>query len=229
MPERIEGRAAWYSLAFSLRMAAAVLLDIEPGELDGGMYVTRQDGVAQAQAFLSDRLENGAGYATYLSKADTFTSLVDTCGGVCGSSGRPMRPTAIPAVPSACGITPTFPFTRCSTGASHSTWSGCSVPRMSRDLPFQGSYWEQLVGSPESAIQNSLEQLQFKRLQEDTPLPIFLGTGRQAGKSLVITHPLWTEHHADVLHAVNVASPLSEGPPVITNPFMLIRRPSEAL
>ena len=81
-PERIEGRAAWYSLAFSLRLAAAVLLDVEPGELDGGMYVTRQDGVAQAQAFLSDRLENGAGYATYLSKAETFTSLMDTCGGV---------------------------------------------------------------------------------------------------------------------------------------------------
>jgi hypothetical protein len=41
-PESVEGRAAWYSAAFALRNAASVMLDIEAGELEGGLYVTRQ-------------------------------------------------------------------------------------------------------------------------------------------------------------------------------------------
>jgi hypothetical protein len=64
-PRRVEGRAALYSLGFLLRRAAAVLLDINEWELRVGLRVVRN---AQAnvvgQVFLSDSLENGAGYCS---------------------------------------------------------------------------------------------------------------------------------------------------------------------
>jgi hypothetical protein len=58
-----------YSLAFILRRAAAVRLDIQDYELKAGIR-SHEDPAAQGaivgQVFLSDTLENGAGYATYL-------------------------------------------------------------------------------------------------------------------------------------------------------------------
>ena len=65
----IAARSAWTSLAFLLRNAAARLLDvgvdepiteISPRALEGGGVV--------GEVFLADRLENGAGYATWLSR-----------------------------------------------------------------------------------------------------------------------------------------------------------------
>lgn len=65
-PTRLEGRAAWLSLAFMLRGAASRLLDVEPDELRVGVFPNPQDGAARGAAFLADSLANGAGYATYL-------------------------------------------------------------------------------------------------------------------------------------------------------------------
>ena len=66
-PRKPQGRAALYSLAFMLRRAAAVLLDIQDYELKSGIR-SIEDPAADVvgQVFLSDTLENGAGYATYL-------------------------------------------------------------------------------------------------------------------------------------------------------------------
>jgi ATP-dependent helicase YprA (DUF1998 family) len=65
-PLRVEGRAALYSLGFLMRRAAAVQLDIHERELKVGLRVT-QDANNQVigQVFISDALENGAGYSTY--------------------------------------------------------------------------------------------------------------------------------------------------------------------
>lgn len=68
-PRTAQGRAALYSLAFMLRRAAAVRLDVQDYELKAGIR-SEQDpaalGAIAGQVFLSDTLENGAGYATYL-------------------------------------------------------------------------------------------------------------------------------------------------------------------
>ena len=56
-PLRVEGRAALYSFGFILRRAAAVMLDVNEWELRVGLRVVRQ-------VFLSDSLENGAGYCS---------------------------------------------------------------------------------------------------------------------------------------------------------------------
>ncbi|MFN3930090.1 MAG: hypothetical protein ACK4OK_10700, partial [Thermoflexus sp.] len=52
----VDGRAAWYTMAFTLRAAASALLDIEPTELDAGMYVGAGHTTATGHAFLCDRL-----------------------------------------------------------------------------------------------------------------------------------------------------------------------------
>jgi len=67
-PQTPQGRAALYSFAFMFRRAAAVYLDIQDYELKAGIR-SRQDpalGSVIGQIFLSDTLENGAGYATHL-------------------------------------------------------------------------------------------------------------------------------------------------------------------
>lgn len=67
-PRTPAGRAALYSLAFMLRRAAAVYLDIQDYELKAGIR-SHEDpalGSVVGQVFLCDTLENGAGYATHL-------------------------------------------------------------------------------------------------------------------------------------------------------------------
>ncbi len=67
----------WYSLAFLLRQAAARVLDVDAGEIDAGVAPERlPDGGWIASVFLSDYLENGAGYATHLGTQAGFETLL---------------------------------------------------------------------------------------------------------------------------------------------------------
>ncbi|MFI0905654.1 DEAD/DEAH box helicase [Streptomyces sioyaensis] len=76
--DRTGRKAAWYSLAALLRKSAGVLLDIQPSEIAAGIHgaVTKDVG-ARAFAFLSDTLDNGAGYCTHLAEPDTFVRLLE--------------------------------------------------------------------------------------------------------------------------------------------------------
>lgn len=76
-PATPTGRAAWYSLAAFLRVAAGDLLDIDPQELVAGIRTTA-DG--KGQAFLCDRLENGAGYCHYLQRPENLARLLGHAG-----------------------------------------------------------------------------------------------------------------------------------------------------
>jgi DEAD/DEAH box helicase domain-containing protein len=67
-PRTAAGRSALYSLAFMLRRASSVYLDIQDYELKAGIR-SQEDpalGSVVGQIFLCDTLENGAGYATHL-------------------------------------------------------------------------------------------------------------------------------------------------------------------
>ena len=76
-PRVPEGRAALYSLAFMLRRAAAVLLDIQDYELKAGIRSHNDPAVGVVgQIFLSDTLENGAGYATHLGQPAVAEELL---------------------------------------------------------------------------------------------------------------------------------------------------------
>lgn len=69
-------RAAWYSFGFFLRSAAARWLDVDPREIEAGVRTVLWQGEVEAEAFLCDSLENGAGYATHLGKHDIFDALL---------------------------------------------------------------------------------------------------------------------------------------------------------
>lgn len=76
-PTEVEGRAAWYSLAFFLQIAAAAKLDIDTTELDAGFRATKANGITIGQAFLSDKLENGAGYCRWFGEPERFQKLLN--------------------------------------------------------------------------------------------------------------------------------------------------------
>lgn len=76
-PLDVEGRAALYSFGFLLRRAAAVRLDVSDTELKAGIRTTRDvAGTVIGQVFLSDTLENGAGYSTHLGSPTEFEALL---------------------------------------------------------------------------------------------------------------------------------------------------------
>ncbi|MFH9004569.1 DEAD/DEAH box helicase [Streptomyces afghaniensis] len=77
--DRSGRRAAWYSLAALLRTAAGSLLQVQPNEIAAGIHgagsATRE---ARTFAFLSDTLDNGAGYCTHLADPDVFRDFMAT-------------------------------------------------------------------------------------------------------------------------------------------------------
>lgn len=79
-PAVSEARAAWYSFGFLLRRAAAVRLDINESELDLGIQpvldFTSPFAPPSAKVFISDSLENGAGYSTHLGDPSRFADLL---------------------------------------------------------------------------------------------------------------------------------------------------------
>jgi Lhr-like helicase len=72
-------RAAWTSLAFAFRTAAAVKLDIEVPELETGIRFIRDRNTNRLypEIFLADAIENGAGYVSFLSQPGEFDDLVN--------------------------------------------------------------------------------------------------------------------------------------------------------
>ncbi len=79
-PACAESRAAWYSFGFLLRRAAAVSLDVSESEIDLGiqpvMDFTSPFAPPSARIFISDSLENGAGYSTFLGEPHRFEELL---------------------------------------------------------------------------------------------------------------------------------------------------------
>lgn len=73
-PESLQGRrAAWYSLAFAIRRAAAPFLDVAPQEFNAGIFTGSTGNTA---AFIADSLENGAGYSTHLADGTTLLEFI---------------------------------------------------------------------------------------------------------------------------------------------------------
>ncbi|MDA0241801.1 MAG: DEAD/DEAH box helicase [Chloroflexi bacterium] len=70
-------RAAWYSFAFFLRSAAAKQLDVDPNELQAGLRTFKGENESvQAEVFIADTLQNGAGYSSHLGQKDVFRKLL---------------------------------------------------------------------------------------------------------------------------------------------------------
>lgn len=80
-PSTTSRRGAWYSLGFLLRGAAARMLQVGVDELQVGLRtINTPGGDVACQIFMSDSLDNGAGYSSHLGKPEIFEALLDNAG-----------------------------------------------------------------------------------------------------------------------------------------------------
>jgi succinylarginine dihydrolase len=93
-------------------------------------------------------------------------------------------------------------------------------------LSLLGSHWEGLYSAENSPIAVSLRQLGFERAQQVAVLPTFISNHRRDKKAVVLRHPLWTSNYPEVLNASEALAGIETK---VVSPFMLLRRPSDAL
>lgn len=228
-PETVEGRAAWYSLAFGLRIAAAAMLDIEPTELESGLYVAPGRYGAEARAFMGDRLENGAGYASLLAEPKAFDRLLRTF----EERTAQVWLDHASECDSSCA--------KCLRDYSNLSYHPILDWRLAVDmvqvlrdgtapLQFAESAWSDLVYGDPSAIVKSLSQLEFE-VAGGFGLPTFKYENRSRIDVVVLRHPLWTDDHPEVVEARKLVADAfgSSTRTQVLSPFMLLRRPSEVL
>jgi len=227
-PLRVEGRAAFYPLGFMLRRAAAVRLDVSDSELKIGLRTTRDAaGAVIGQIFMSDTLENGAGYSTHLGEPAEFEALLQS---LCGPDllGR----LSLAAQPTDHGVACQTSCHDCmrdySNLAYHSIldWRlGIDMARLALDasapIDFSPGYW---TGVPDLAIRRLHDALPGSTLLNLAGLPA-VGLGRRA---VIAAHPLWDVRPASFhagLAAASAAAAAAGFTPDYRSTFMLIRRP----
>ncbi len=192
--EGLPVRAALYSFGFLLRRAAADYLDIHEWELKVGLRVAPDpSGGVVGQIFLSDSLENGAGYATFLGKPEESEALLKY---VLGQAPQPrvfhdFLVSSEHAGPEGCrtscpdclrdfGNLPYHPIL---------DWRlGLDLARLALDpaaqIDFSVSYWKGLdaaVAHPYFAAMPGFQHLEVAGLQ----------AGKRGNLVEIITHPLW--------------------------------------
>ena len=235
-PITVEGKAAWYSFAFWLRTAASALLDVDPQELQVGTRTIQNNGVVTAQAFLSDALENGAGYCTHLAESQQFQNLLAQAD-LSGQNSIANQWLA--------------------QGHEDECDTSCNkCLRDYRNLPYHGVLdWRlaldmgRLVNDASAAIDLQTAWGNYpnpwsRLIQGDNaPIPALIGclgygapvqfgllTGfvHRRKQILILRHPLWTDDHPEWQRAVEEAQVQYPSHEVKSaNPFMVLRRPAD--
>lgn len=227
-PLRVEGRAALYSLGFMLRRAAAVRLDVSDSELKIGLRTTvNAAGAVIGQIFISDTLENGAGYSTHLGSPTEFQALLsDLCAPRnLGRLDLRLRPDDHG---NACQTSCHDCMRDYSNLAYHSIldWRlGIDMARLALDpaapIDFTPAYW---AGIPDLAIQRLLDALPSSTRTVFAGLPAV-----QAGpRAIIAAHPLWEVSLANLHPALAAAQAAAAAAGLVAefrSTFMLIRRP----
>jgi hypothetical protein len=223
-PLRVEGRAALYSFGFLLRRAAAVLLDINEWEMRVGLRVVRdaRDEV-MGQVFLSDSLENGAGYCSQFGNPAAAVRLLNF---VTDSNGSFLRPYLAASHADRC---PTS-CPDCLRDYSNMAWHnildwrmGLDVARLALDanvpVDFSSTHWQDLP----TATGNSY----FAALgwTVDTFARLPAGRARSGSHGEVIVHPLWSDSHPQLNQARTQAQAEGINQLQPKTLFELLRRP----
>lgn len=247
-PQTIEGRAAWYSLAFFLRTAAAALLDVDTQELDAGLRSAKQGDTPIGQAFLCDKLENGAGYCRWLGSEENFKLLLEQ-----GNS----------LVPKTTASLWTGAFDKAIKEAeNHGAVCDTSCNRCLRDffnLPYHGlldwrlaldmikiiasptanisldkiptgqpDVWSVLLEGANAPIPTLLQRLGYRPPTMFGNLRGYVHQNDAKRTILIERHPLWTSEHPDYLIATVEAIQRFPNYAVIPmNPFIALRRPTD--
>lgn len=198
VPLRVEGRASLYSLGFLLRRAAAVRLDIHERELKVGLRVTQDpNGQVVGQIFISDSLENGAGYSSHLGTPAEAESLLRFVVGQTSSTFfGPLVQLADSHGNASHGALCRTSCPDCLRDFSNLVYHnildwrlGLDLARLALDpnapIDFSVSYWQGI----DAAAANSY----FAAMPGWHPATIGgLQAGRRGNHVEIITHPLWS-------------------------------------
>lgn len=228
-PVDVNGRAALYSLGFMMRRAAAAeRLDIDERELNVGLRVVQNaNAEVRGEIFISDSLENGAGYSSHLGTPDEAESLLRLLVG----QGDPSfyAPLVGPLHAGACQTSCPDCLRDFSNLAFHNIldWRlGLDLARLALDpnavIDFTIPYWQPLAASATAAYVTSQSQWQFLT---------FAGVpaGRRGNTVEIITHPLWNRSPNSFCPqlAAAYADAQAAGAQVVTckSIFEVLRRP----
>lgn len=202
-PLRVAGRASLYSLGFLLRRAAAVRLDIHERELRVGLRVMRDAaGQVVGQIFISDSLENGAGYSSHIGLPIEMEQLLQFVVGQTDPAFYGPMTAAVdaqhnPAHATLCHTSCPDCLRDFSNLAYHNIldWRlGLDLARLALNLSapidFTISYWQGLDALAARAYFAALpgwQHVTFGGLQ----------AGRRGNDAEIITHPLWDTEPAN--------------------------------
>lgn len=233
------GRAAWYSFAFWLRIAAASLLDIDTMELQSGFRSLAENGQVIGQAFLCDQLENGAGYCRFLSQPQEFKKLMDlaninnsssiankwlnhlhgdNCDTSCNLCLRDYQNLAYHGL---LDWRLALDMARIIISASteidiNSDWGNIQNP------------WVKLYQGQNSPITTTLQNLGYGSPIQFVTLTGYVHQDKKRQTILILRHPLWQDDHPEWLEAQGMAKDLYPDYEVkSSNPFMILRRPGD--
>ena len=187
-------RAALYSFGFLARRAAADRLDVHEREIKVGLRVFRTAaGNINGQIFMSDSLENGAGYASLLGEPAEAEALLEYIVGQGNSTFHGFLVGAQHAGPGSSACTTSCPdcLRDFSNLPYHSIldWRlGLDLARLALDpaarIDFTVPYWKGLdaaAAKPYFASMPGWQQVVFGGLQ----------AGRRANVVEIVGHPLW--------------------------------------
>ena len=238
-PTSVEGRGAWFSFAFWLRTIASAYLDIDPDELQSGTRTYQKDGIPFAEAFLCDKLENGAGYCQFLGQTSIFDDLLQHA----DPNARPNGQESIAAkwlnsvhlgeCDTSCN--------KCLRDYGNMPYHGLLDWRLALDMArialgevqidlvsgWKG-YKNPWQGNLSDAIANALKKLHYVSADSISDLRIFVRTQKNRDKVLIETHPLWTADHPQYLEAADQIHRLYPDYKIQQlNPFRAVRRPTD--
>jgi DEAD/DEAH box helicase domain-containing protein len=246
-PQTAEGRAAWYSFAFFLRLAAAARLDVDPSELDASFRVVERDRRPIGQAFLSDKLENGAGYCRWFGTKEHFEELMLQADPLRAKSiakqWTDRTPSSGPLADAPHGLECDTSCNRCLRDFHNLPYHGLldwhlalDVARItiSKDAPVDlasgwgtlPNPWAVLLEGSSAAVPATMRRLGYPTSEPFEGLTSFVHGGHQRVR--ILCHPLWTEAHTEYQKAKAAAERKYPGAAVLRmNPFRLLRRPAD--
>ncbi|MCG8350473.1 MAG: hypothetical protein MI924_22125, partial [Chloroflexales bacterium] len=237
-PTTVEGRAAWYSFAFWLRTAAGAHMDVDPQELQAGFRSLpgQSNFPVIGQAFLSDQLENGAGYCRFLGQTMEYIQLLSQ---------------ADPAVPGSIAEKwlGSHEHSGCDTSCNLCLRDFYNLPyhglldwRLALDMarlaaspnatvdlvtPWGSTPnpWTALTSAPTAAVPATMLRLGYETTKQFGMLQGFVHTKKGI---LIQRHPLWQDDHPEWQRAVQAAQAKYPNAQVkAMNPFRALRRPAD--
>ncbi len=234
------GRAAWYSFAFFLRSAAATLMDVDTLEFDAGFRPTRDsEGRVIGQAFLSDTLQNGAGYCRWLGQPENIEKLL--------IQSDPTLPTST-SMQWTCGIHGRECDTSCNNclrdfynasfhslldwrlaiDMAHLALSACHVPDLVAPVNGQNNPWQNLCNGENAPVPAIMESLGYVGEADMFGFQTFKHT--KFDQVRIVRHPLWTDNHLSYEAVKREAENRFNNCQILPlNPFEIMRHPAAVI